>query len=82
MQDILPLRPTIYFCDTEGALVSAESVVDITGELEVMEDGGLTVLTEMEPLGVLMISTHGRGVLVSGSVRVVADELHRRRPAL
>ena len=73
-QDILPLRPTIYFYDTEGALVSAESVVDITGDLEVMEDGGLTVQTEMEPLGVLTISTHGRGEVVSGSVRVVADE--------
>ena len=73
-QDILPLRPTIYFYDTEGALVSAESVVDITGDLEVMEDGGLTVLTEMEPLGVLTISTHGQGELVSGSVRVAADE--------
>ena len=73
-QDILPLRPTIYFYDTEGALVSAESVVDITGDLEILEDGGLTVLTEMEPLGVLTISTHGRGKLVSGSVRVVADE--------
>ena len=73
-QDILPLRPTIYFYDAEGALVSAESVVDITGDLEVMEDGGLTVQTEMEPLGVLTISTHGRGELVSGSVRVAADE--------
>ena len=72
--DILPLRPTIYFYDTEGALVSAESVVDITGDLEILEDGGLTVLTEMEPLGVLTISTHGRGELVSGSVRVAADE--------
>ena len=72
--DILPVRPALYFYDTEGALVSAESVVDITGDLEVMEDGGLTVQTEMEPLGVLTISTHGRGELVSGSVRVVADE--------
>ena len=73
-QDILPLRPTIYFYDTEGALVSAESVVDITDDLEILEDGGLTVLTEMEPLGVLTISTHGRGDLVTGSVRVAADE--------
>ena len=72
--DILPARPVLYFYDTEGALVSAESVVDITGDLEVMEDGGLTVQTEMEPLGVLTISTHGRGELVSGSVRVIADE--------
>ena len=72
--DILPVRPAIYFYDTEGALVSAESVVDITGDLEVTEDGGVTVQTEMEPLGVLTISTHGRGELVSGSVRVAADE--------
>ena len=54
--------------------MAAESVVDITGDLAVTEDGGLTVLTEMEPLGVLTISTHGRGELVSGSVKVVADE--------
>ena len=72
--DILPLRPAIYLYDTEGEPIAAESVVDITGDLEVMEDGGLTVLTEMEPLGVLTISTHGRGELVSGSVRVAADE--------
>ena len=72
--DILPARPVLYFYDTEGALVSAESVVDITGDLEVMEDGGLTVQTEMEPLGVLTIATHGRGELVSGSVRMISDE--------
>ena len=72
--DILPVRPAMYFYDTEGEPVSAESVVDITGDLEVTEDGGVTVLTEMEPLGVLTISTHGRGALVSGSVRVIADE--------
>ena len=43
------------------------------GDLEVQEDGGLTVLTEMEPLGELTISTHGRGDLVSGSVTVVSE---------
>ena len=72
--DILPIRPALYFYDTEGQPIAAESVVDITGDLEVMEDGNLTVLTEMEPLGVLTIATHGRGEVVSGSVRVVADE--------
>ena len=72
--DILPARPAIYFYGTDGEPMAAESVVDITGDLEVMEDGGLTVQTEMEPLGVLTIATHGRGDLVSGSVRVVADE--------
>ena len=71
--DILPSRPAIYFYDTEGNPIAAESVLDITGDLEITEDGALTVQSEMEPLGVLTISTHGRGELVSGSVRVVSD---------
>ena len=71
--DIPPIRPAIYFYDKEGHLIAAESVVDITGDLEITEDGALTVQTEMEPLGVLTISTHGRGQLVSGSARVVSD---------
>ena len=70
---ILPSRPAIYFYDTEGNPIAAESVVDITGDLEITEDGALTVRTEMEPLGVLTISTHGRGELVSGSARVVSE---------
>ena len=68
-----PIRPAIYFYDQQGHLIDPDSVVDITGDLEVAEDGSLSVLTEMEPLGVLTISTHGRGELVSGSVRVVSD---------
>ena len=71
--DVLPSRPAIYFYDTAGNPIAAESVVDITGDLEISEDGALTVQTEMEPLGVLTISTHGRGELVSGSARVVSD---------
>ena len=70
---ILPSRPAIYFYDTEGNPIAAESVVDITGGLEITEDGALTVRSEMEPLGALTISTHGRGALVSGSVRVVSE---------
>ena len=68
-----PIQPAIYFYNTEGATVSAESLVDVTGDLEITEDGGLTVRTEMEPLGELTISSHGQGVLVSGSVRVVSN---------
>ena len=48
-------------------------MVDLTGDLEIAEDGGLTVRTEMEPQGELTISTHGRGPLVTGSVKVVSD---------
>ena len=65
-----PALPAIYFYDTKGDPIAAESVVEVTGNLEVQEDGALTVLTEMEPLGVLTISTHGQGALVSGSVKV------------
>ena len=68
-----PVRPALYFYDTEGNPIAAESVVDVTGDLVIQEDGGLTVLTEMEPLGELTISTHGQGDLVSGSVKVISD---------
>ena len=50
-----------------------ESVVDLTGDLEVTGDGALSIQTEMEPLGELTISTHGRGEGVSGSVKVVSE---------
>ena len=70
---IPPIRPALYFYDKEGKTIAAESVVEITGDLEVQADGGLSVRTEMEPLGELTISTHGQGELVSGSVRVVSD---------
>ena len=68
-----PSRPAIYFYDTKGDPIPAESVVDLTGDLEVTEDGGLTVWTEMEPLEALTISTHGRGEPVTGSVTVLSD---------
>ena len=68
-----PSRPALYFYDREGQLMDPESVVDLTEDLEVTEDGALSVLTEMEPLGELTISTHGRGEGVSGSVKVISD---------
>ena len=70
---IPPSRPAIYFYDTEGTLIDPGLLVDITGDLEITDDGALTVRTEMEPLGVLTMSTHGRGEIVSGSVKVVSD---------
>ncbi len=70
--DILPSLPVLYFYDPGGDLIDPASVVDLTGGLVVTEDGALTVQTEIEPLGVLTISTHGRGHLLSGSVKVVS----------
>ena len=68
-----PIRPVLYFYDKEGHPIAAESMVDLTEDLEVTEDGGLSIQTEMEPLGELTVSTHGRGELVSGSVAVAAN---------
>ena len=68
-----PIRPSFYFFDQEGDPIDAESVVDVARNLEVRGDGSLAARTDVEPLGELMLSTHGRGDLVTGSARVVAD---------
>ena len=65
--------PAIYFYDEMGELIDPESVVDVTDDLEVREDRALTSQTGIEPLGELVISTHGRGKLVTGSVTVFSD---------
>ena len=67
-----PIRPALTFYDSQGSRIAADSVVDITEDLMVQEDGSLTAQTEMEPLGELTISTHGRGELMTGSVKAVA----------
>ena len=72
-QAIPPTRPVIYFYDQEGNPIDPALLVDLTGDLEITEDGALSIQSEMEPLGELTISTYGRGELVSGSVRVVSD---------
>ena len=68
-----PVRPAIYFHDQDGGPIAAESMVDITGDLEVGDDGALRPGTAIDPLGELTISTHGRGTLKVGSVAVTAD---------
>ena len=70
---IPPIRPALYFYDQGGDLIDPKSVVDLTGDLEVTEDGALTVQTELGSLEELTISSHGRGGVVSGSVKVVSD---------
>ena len=70
---IPPTRPSFYFYDRAGERIAAQSVVEVTEELEVTEDGSLTVQTEMQPLQAVTISTHGQGEVVAGSVRVVAE---------
>ena len=68
-----PIRPVLYFYGQEGQPIDPESMVDLTEDLEVTEDGALSIRTEMEPLGELTISTHGRGEVMSGLVQVAAD---------
>ncbi len=68
-----PIRLGLDFYDKEGNPIAAETVVDVTEDLEITEDGALSVRTAMEPLGELTISTHGQGEVVSGSVKVVSN---------
>ena len=68
-----PIRLGLDFYDKEGNPIAAETVVDVTEDLEITEDGSLSVRTAMEPLGELTISTHGQGEVVSGSVAVAAN---------
>ena len=70
---IPPTRPSFYFYDRAGERIAAQSVVEVAGDLELAEDGGLTIQSELEPLQAVTISTHGRGEVVAGSVRVVAE---------
>ena len=67
------IRPAIYFFDTGGNPIGAESVVDVSGDLELHEDGALGIRTGMAPRGERTLSTHGRGELVTGSVQVIAN---------
>ncbi len=68
-----PIRLGLDFYDKEGNPIAAETVVDVTEDLEITEDGSLSVRTAMEPLGELTISTHGRGEVMSGSVKAVSN---------
>ena len=77
-----PIRPALYFYDQEGQPMAAESMVEVTGDLEIREDGGLSIQTAMEPLGELTISTHGQGELVSWIGAGGRVRSHRRGPAL
>ena len=42
-----PIRPVLYFYDQEGQSIDPESVVDLTGDLEVTEDGALSIRMEI-----------------------------------
>ena len=68
-----PVRPAIYFNDQDGGAIPAESMVDITGDMEIGDDGALRPGTALNPLGELTVSTHGRGALKVGSVAVTAE---------
>ena len=68
-----PTRPTLYFRGKRGNLIAPESVVEITGNLEVIEDDGLSIRTDLDPSEEITISTHGRGEVVSGSVQVISS---------
>ena len=68
-----PVRPAIQFSSPGGDLIAPASLVDVTRDLRITDDGRLATSAEMAPMGVLAISTRGEGPLVSGSVTVRSD---------
>ena len=68
------VAPVIYFYDRGGNMIDADTVVDAMMEgIEFSDDGALTVMDEIPPMGEMTISTSGIGEGVRGSVRVVSD---------
>ena len=67
------VTPAIYFYNQMGEMIPADSVVDLMGDLEVADDGALTVPMGIRGRGEITISTNGEGSLVVGSVRVFAS---------
>ena len=68
-----PIQPTLHFYDKQGDPIAARSVVENTDGLVFGEDGSLGIRSQLESLGELTISTHGRGELATGSVRVISN---------
>ena len=68
--------PMIYFSNTDGEAVMVESLVEITEDLVVLEDGGLSTVDMIPSLGEVTISTNGSGEGAKGSVKVVSSTLY------
>ena len=71
--DTKTVTPVVRFYSSKGDPISADLLLDVTGDLDVTADGALAVTAGIPPLAARTISTHGRGALTSGSVRVVSD---------
>ena len=71
--DTTTVTPVVRFYSSKGNPISADSLVDVTGDLELTADGALAFTAGIQPLAARTISTHGREALTSGSVRVVSD---------
>ena len=66
--DTSTVNSAIYFYSQAGEIILADTVVDMTGDMESTGDGGVTVAIEGE--GEITVSTSGEGDFVTGSVKV------------
>ena len=65
-------HPLIHFTDMKGEVISADSIVEITESLMLLEDGGLTTVDPVPSSGEITVSTTGVGETVQGSVKVLS----------
>ena len=65
-------HPAIYFYGSDGIMIPAASVVEVTDDLMVLEDGGLTTIDPIPSLGEITIATNQTGDTVAGSLSVLS----------
>ena len=63
-----PIRPVLYFYGQEGYLIDPESMVDLTEDLEVTEDGALNVRTETR------LAAQAGGIATAAAIRNLGEE--------
>ena len=66
--DTSTVNSAIYFYSQAGEIIPADSLVDMTGDMESTGDGGVALAIEGE--GEITVSTSGEGDFVTGSVKV------------
>ena len=65
-------HPKICFYGSDGMMIPSDSVVEVTDDLMVLEDGGLTTTDPIPTLGEITIATNQTGDTVAGSLSVLS----------
>ncbi len=68
-------KPMIRLSNDEGEVLSVDGIIDMSEEMEMTEDGDLTL--NIPPSSVFILRTNGKGAVVKGSIVVKSHALLR-----